>query len=142
MSPLADLETRPVELRSSKNLVVVAAVVALLASFVLMARLVQSPTFVNQVTFVNRTHFDLNVATSGSSTSGVELLDTAQPAQATVVTDVIDQGDTWVFTFTRAGSTVGVLRMSRSSLAAHHWVVVIPSSFETTIYARGQLPPP
>jgi hypothetical protein len=142
MSPLADLQTRPVELRNSRNFVVIAAAVALLAAFALMGRLVQSPGFVSQVTFVNRTHFDLNAAASGGSPGGGVLIDTAQPAQTTVVNDVIDQGDTWTFTFTRAGTTIGVLRMSRSDLAAHHWQVVIPTSFETTLYAHGQLPPP
>jgi hypothetical protein len=91
---------------------------------------------------VNRTHFDLNVAVSGASSGGAVLVDTAQPTQTTVVSDVIDQGDTWTFTFTRAGSIVGVLHMSRSDLAAHHWQVAIPASFETTLYAHGQLPPP
>jgi hypothetical protein len=142
MSPLADLQTRPVELRSSKNLVIIAAAVALLAAFALMGRLVQAPSFVSQVALVNRTHFDLNVAVSGTSSGGAVLLDTAQPALTTVVSDVIDQGDTWTFTFTRAGTTVGVLRMSRSDLAAHHWQVVIPASVETTLYANGQLPLP
>ena len=142
MSPLADLQTRPVELRSSKNFVVIAAAVALLAAFALMGRLIQAPSFVSQVAFVNRTHFDLDVAVSGGSSGGAVLLDTAQPAQTTIVSDVIDQGDTWTFTFTRAGATVGVRRMSRSGLAAHHWLVVIPAAFETTLYAHGQLPPP
>jgi hypothetical protein len=139
---LADLQTRPVELRSSKNLVIIAAAVSLLAAFTLMGRLVQAPSFVSQVAFVNRTHFDLNVAASGGSSGGAVLLDTAQPAQTTVVNDVIDQGDTWTFTFTRAGVSVGVVRVSRSDLAAHHWLVVIPASFETTLYAHGQIPLP
>jgi hypothetical protein len=142
MSPLADLQTRPVELRNSRNFVVIAAAVALLAAFALMGRLVQAPGIVSQVTFVNRTHFDLNAAASGGSPGSAVLLDTAQPAQTTIVNDVIDQGDTWTFTFTRAGTTIGVLRMSRSDLASHHWQVVIPASFETTLYAHGQLPPP
>jgi hypothetical protein len=142
MSPLADLQTRPVELSSSRNLVAIAAAVVLLGAFILMGRLVQSPGFVSQVAIVNRTHFDLNVAASGSSSGGAVLLDTAQPTQTTLVSDVIDQGDSWTFTFTRAGTTIGVIRMSRSDLAAHHWAVVIPASFETTLYAHGQLPPP
>lgn len=141
MSSLAELETRPTELRIPSNVLGVVAVLVLLAVFVLMGRLLQGPSFVSQVVLVNPTHYDFNVALTNGRPDDVILLGVAQPMQTTTVNEVIDQGNTWDFTMSRAGVTTGVLRVSRSTLQAHHWQVVIPASFATTLDVHGQPPP-
>jgi len=142
MSPLSATQLRPASLRRSPNLGAAAALVALAVVLLAAGLLVRAPSFVGQVTFVNRTPFDLNAQVDNGHADDTLLLGVAQPDQVTPVYDVVDQGSTWVFTFSRGGVTAGTLRLTSSQLEAHHWRVEIPASFAVPLQAAGQEPQP
>ena len=140
MSPLSATQIRPPALRRSPQVGAAAAVVVLLLVLLGAGQLVSGPSFVDQVSVVNRTPFDLNVQVGGGHPDDAMLLTVAQPDQTTSVSDVVDQGSTWVFTISRGGVSAGSVRMTRSQLDADHWQVVIPSSFDAPLLANGQQP--
>jgi hypothetical protein len=140
MSPLSATQIRPPALRASPKLGAAAALVVLLLVLLGAGQLVSAPSFVGQVNVVNRTPFDLNVQVSGGHPGDAMLLTVAQPGQTTPVNEVVDQGSTWVFGFSRGGVAAGSVRMTESQLQARHWQVVIPASVAIPLFANGQQP--
>ena len=140
MSPLSATDIRPAAVRRAPNAAATAAVLVLLLVMLGAGRLVQAPHFVGQVNLVNRTPFDLNVQVDNGHPGDSLALGVAQPDQTTAVNQVVDQGDTWVFSYSRGGVTAGTIRMTQSELEARHWQVVIPASADVPLLAAGQQP--
>jgi hypothetical protein len=140
MSPLSATQIRPPDLRRSPKVGATAAVILLLLVLLAAGQLVSAPSFVDQVSVVNRTPFDLNVQVSDAHSGDGMLLTVAQPNQTTPVSDVVDQGSTWLFTFSRGGVAAGSVRVTRSQLESQHWQVVIPASLDARLLANGQQP--
>lgn len=142
MSPVATLETRPAHLRRRTNIAAVVAAAALLLVLVGAGFLVRTPATVDQVVLRNRTSFDLNVDVRSASSPERVLLGVAQPNSSTVVSSIPDEGDTWIFTFSRGGVVAGVERVGRSMLSSHGWQLDIPPSVTDTLTTQAQTPSP
>lgn len=110
--------------------------------FALVAAACSDASFVNTVAFVNPTDYPAHVEVSDASRQRWLGLGIAQRDKETVVEDVIDQGEVWVFRFTYAGEHEEELEMSRSELIDVGWEVVVPQSFEDSLRRLGVKPPP
>src|SRR5437660_1305588 len=83
--------------------------VAAAALFAVVQRLAHTPSKVERVTIVNPTPYDLEVEVSGADRSTGLTLGAVDREQTKTIEAVIDQGDQWVFRFSRGHDAVGDL---------------------------------
>ncbi len=119
-----------------------ATTIASLTILALLAGACSQVSFVDEVTIVNHTDYPANVAVSDASRNAWLGLGFARAEAETVVQDVIDQGEVWVFQFGYAGSHEEELRISRSDLVKADWKVEVPQSFEDSLRELSVEPPP
>ena len=129
------LQTRPAPAGSHRGaeavrLVVIAVLV--LATLFVSLRLVEGPDFVDAVTVVNNTNTELDVDTAGSRTGDWTPAGVALPRTTTQFTDVVDHGTTWWIRVTSGGESF-VFPVTRASLAARGWRVVVPGDAATEL---------
>jgi hypothetical protein len=120
----------------------VAGVLAAAALFAVVQRLAHTPSKVERVTIVNPTPYDLEVEVSGADRSTGLTLGAVDREQTKTIEDVIDQGDQWVFRFSRGHDAVGDLTLSKDQLGRDHWRVPVPSSVAGRLAAAGAAPSP
>jgi hypothetical protein len=113
-----------------------------LSMLALLPTACSSASFVSTITFVNPTDFPAHVEVSDASRQGWLDLTIAQRGEETVVDEVADQGDVWVFRFEYVGRHQEELEMSRAELADAGWKVVVPQSFEDSLRRLDVEPPP
>lgn len=99
-------------------------------------------SFVDEVTFLNETEYPAHVEISDGSQQRWLNLTIAQRDQETIVREVIDQGDIWVFRFDYAGKHEEELEISRAELVRAGWTVEVPLSFGDALEELGVEPPP
>ena len=133
-------EARPLLRHASPVRLVVA--VAIIATLVPMSRLFDEPVVVERVTIRNPTAYDLMVELSGGGNDGWLTLGTAHRNATTVVEQVTDIGDVWVFRLSAQGARGGEVRLTRSQLRSDQWRVLIPDRVDAQLRARGAPPPP
>ncbi|HET7719777.1 MAG TPA: hypothetical protein VFK43_07410 [Acidimicrobiales bacterium] len=122
----------------------VAAVVVGLAAAVGLTSLVglsSGPKTVARITFENPTAYALDVEVS-SGAGGWTSAGSVRQKSTAQVSEVIDQGDVWVFRFDSQGATGGELRLSRTELEAAGWRVSIPAEVGARLAAAGAPPTP
>ena len=120
--------------------VIVAAFVAVVA-LPLVGRSLQGPSFVDELTVVNRSPFDLHVVVRGEE-GGALGLGTVRRDGSTTFTSVLDQGDTWSFTFTAGGEDGGTLEVARAALEDEDWVMTVPAPVGRQLERAGLPPSP
>jgi hypothetical protein len=94
--------------------------------------IVREPTRVRHLDIVNRGDAAIGVTVHSVDDPGVQLLGTIEPASTHSLRDVLDQGSTWVFSFSYAGAGLGSARVTRDALARDNWRLVIPDA----VFAR------
>jgi hypothetical protein len=123
----------------------VAVVIVVLAAAVGLTSLVgqsSRPKTVARITFENPTPYALDIEV-GSGTAGAWTSAGSVRQQSTAdVSEVIDQGDVWVFRFDSQGESGGELRLSRTELEAAGWRVSIPAEVGTRLANSGAPPSP
>ena len=100
--------------RSFPNPLPVLAIALLVAAIAGAGLLVRSPTFVHHVDIDNPGAVDVNVAVQPADGSGRLLLGTVPAGGSLSVQDVVDQGSTWVFSFTYGERDGGTARVTRA----------------------------
>jgi hypothetical protein len=102
------------------------------------------PATVHRVSIDNETSYALNVEVTGANHDGWTGLATAERERTTDVSDVVDQGKTWIFRVDSQGVDGGEITVSRDDLVRAGWKVVIPASVGTRLAAGGApaTPPP
>lgn len=143
MSPLAPLgarESKPVgsvlrRVRPAHLLMVVAMIVVL----VVVARFVDQPSFVDRISFENPTAYDLSVEVTNGR-GGVIAVGTARRNETTILYEVFDVGDDWVFRFGAQGAEGGELSATRSRLIRDDWKVRIPVRVGDQLRTAGAPP--
>jgi hypothetical protein len=100
--------------------------------------IVDEPARVRHVAIVNRGDTPITVAVSSSADDGVQLLGTVDPASTHTVHDLVDQGSSWVFSFSSAGVDVGSIRVSRAALARQDWHLVVPAAVFDQLSRTGR----
>lgn len=123
----------------------VAAVVAGLAAVVGITYLVglsAGPDTVPRITFENPTGYALDIEVSSGPGDGWTSAGSVRQRSTGEVTEVVDQGDTWLFRFDSQGATGGELGLSRTELEASGWRVAIPDDVGARLAAAGAPPTP
>ena len=113
-------------------LAVVIGMVALLTAAAL-----RGPKFVSSVTIDNPSPYVMTVDVAPANSSEWTELSAIAPNTTTAVSQVIDQGRTWVFRVASAGADGGVFSVSRTDLAGAGWKVTIPPSIVAHLRAQN-----
>jgi hypothetical protein len=112
-----------------------AVVIALVA--VLAAGAMRGPKFVSDVTIDNPSPYVVSVDVAPANSSEWTQLTAISPDTTTSVSQVVDQGGTWVFRVSSAGADGGVFTVSRADLAQSGWKVAIPASIIARLRAEN-----
>lgn len=113
--------------------------VAIIVVLVVVARFVDQPSFVDRISFENPTAYDLSVEVTNGR-GGVIAVGTARRNETTILYEVFDVGDNWVFRFGAQGEQGGELRASRSRLTKDDWKVRIPLRVGDQLRTAGAPP--
>jgi hypothetical protein len=119
-------------------LIALIVVGALLCALMIYA--VRAPKLVSRVSVDNPSAIDVNVSVRPSADGAQLLLATVPPGGQADNRDVLDQGDTWVFSFSSGGVEGGTLRVSRAKLASDDWRVEIPGSVVDRLKTKPFVP--
>jgi hypothetical protein len=114
------------------GLAVAIGLVALLAATAL-----RGPKFVSSVTVDNPSPYVVSVDVAPANSSEWTQLTAISPTTTTTVSQIVDQGGTWVFRVASAGADGGVFTVSRADLARAGWKVTIPSSIIARLRAEN-----
>ena len=130
--------------RRHLGLAVAAAVVGLAAAVGLtsLVGLSSGPKTVGRITFENPTVYALDIEVSSGAASGWTSAGSVRQKSTAEVTEIIDQGEVWVFRFDSQGASGGELRLSRTELEASGWRVSIPAEVGARLAAAGAPPTP
>jgi len=123
----------------------VAGVVLAVAVAVALTSLVGlsgGPSTVPRLTFENPTAYAIDIEVSAGPSSGWTSAGSVRQRSTADVTEVIDQGDVWLFRFDSQGETGGELRLTRSELEASGWRIVIPAEVGARLAEAGAPPTP
>lgn len=134
----------PTRTRRHLGIAVAAVVVGLAVAFGLtfLVGLSSGPKTVSRITFENPTAYALDIEVSSGAAGGWTSAGSVRQKSTAEVTEVIDQGDTWVFRFDSQGASGGELRLSRSELEASGWRVSVPVQVGTRLAGAGAPPTP
>jgi hypothetical protein len=125
--PTMQAPPAPTRKRTVDTFAVVLAVVVA-AAFLGAARLTRGPDFVDHVRVTNPSGSLVDVEVTGAHRDGWLPITIARAHATTRTEDVVDQGDRWIFRFSRAGRNAGDVVKSRADLERAHWTVVVPSA--------------
>ena len=142
--PRPVLEPRPlVHSRPEARRGVGAAAFALLAvlAFVALAAAMRGPGFVDEVTVVNESPFDVHVEVRAPD-GPVLGLGTVPRGRELPFTSVLDQGDTWSFSFSSGGEDGGRVDVARRDLEQDGWRLTIPATTMSRLERAGLAPAP
>jgi hypothetical protein len=128
---------RPLKPRvSAQAIVVVAAATVLFAVLIgALAWALRSPTFVPRVEVVNETPYNVNVDISGER--GRIGLGTVTTGSSLEFSEVLDEGDTWIFEFSYGGVDAGELSVERAVLEEQDWTVEVPAEVGDQLESEG-----
>lgn len=113
---------------------------SLLVSILILLGACDNVSYVERVVLVNPTEYDVLVdvrSADGKSWLGLGI---AKRDSETLVQEVIDQGETWVFRFSYVGEHLGQDRISRSDLVRNRWRYEIPERVGETLKEKGYAP--
>ncbi len=125
--------------------VAVAVIVVGLAVVVGLTSLVglsSGPQTIPRITFENPTVYALDIEVSPGTAGGWTSAGSVRQKSTAEVTEVIDQGDVWLFRFDSQGASGGELRRSRTELEASGWRVSIPAEVGARLADAGAPPTP
>lgn len=125
--------------------VAVATVLVGLAAAIGLTSLVglsSGPETVARITFENPTAYALDIEVSSGAAGGWTSAGSVRQRSTADVSEVIDQGDLWVFRFDSQGESGGELQLSRTALEASGWRVSIPDEVGARLALAGAPPTP
>lgn len=113
------------------------------AAMLLVARpVVDQPRFVGRISFDNPTAYDLTIDVSGPDGQGWMAVADARRNAVTLVEEVYDIGDVWVFRISGQGRDAGEVRITRARLEGDGWRVSVPAVVGDELRHQGAPPPP
>lgn len=130
--------------RRSLGLSVVAALLGLAAvvGITYLVGLSAGPHTVPLIVFENPTSYALDIEVSSGPGHGWTSAGSVRQRSTGEVSEVIDQGDVWLFRFDSQGASGGELRLSRTELQASGWRVTIPDEVGARLAGAGAPPTP
>lgn len=100
--------------------------------------LLRGPTVVPRVSIVNGSELDNLVEVSGrDGGGGWTSVTTVDRRSSSQVSDVIDQGELWIFRFRAQGRTGGEIRLARGDLRGAGWSLEIPPEVVDRLRTSG-----
>ena len=117
-----------------------AGVAVLVVAFTVVTDVVTGPATVDRLTVVNPTPYTLTVEVAGADQGGWLPITTVAKQSRSVVREVSDQGDTWVFRVRGQGADGGTFARAHTDLAASDWTVEIPAEVTQRLRAAGAPP--
>lgn len=117
-------------------------VVAVGACVLLGGAACSSVSFVDEVAVVNDTEYSANIDVTSETRDGWLLLTSVEPHSTTIVKEIIDQGETWIFRFDYIGKYEQEVDFSRRELERSNWTIDVPQSFEQRLRDLNFSPPP
>jgi hypothetical protein len=116
---------------------VVAGVVAAIIVLVTAVILLGAPDRVHRLTIANHSDYAVEVSVTSGGHHGWLVLSGVPKGATREYHDVLDQGDTWVFSFRAQGRDGGELSVSRADLATRNWTMEIPATVIDRLRAGG-----
>jgi hypothetical protein len=124
------------------GVVAVAVGLAVVVGLTYLIGLSSGPGTVSRITFENPTNYALDIEVSSGPGSGWTSAGSVRQKSTAEVTEVIDQGDVWLFRFDSQGASGGELQLSRTELEASGWRVSIPAEVGNRLAGAGAPPTP
>ena len=134
--------TAPVHRRLGIAVAVVILGVAAAIGLTSLVGLSSGPETVARITFENPTVYALDIEVSSGTAGGWTSAGSVRQKSTAEVSEVIDQGDDWVFRFDSQGKSGGELRLSRTELEASGWRVSVPVEVGDRLSDAGAPPSP
>ena len=134
--------TTPVHRRLGIAVVAVVLGLAVAIGLTFLVGLSSGPKTVARITFENPTAYALDIEVSSGREGGWTSAGSVRQKSTAEVSEVIDQGEVWVFRFDSQGHSGGELRLSRSELEASGWRVSIPDEVSARLTRAGAPPNP
>jgi hypothetical protein len=126
---------------SRRSVLAAIALVAGISAFIGLGTIaLRSPAVVDEVRIVNDTSYDIHVGVSGSDGRSLGLGNVPLKDLLTV-RSVLDQGDTWIFTFSYAGEQAAEVSLTSDELERAGWTIAVPAEAEDRLETAGFLPP-
>jgi hypothetical protein len=116
--------------------------VAGVSTTILVLGACSSVSFVDELSIINNTEYSANVEVTDGDREGWLRLNSLEPNSTTVIEDVIDQGEIWIFRFDYLGRYQVEMEVPSSELAQNDWSIEVPQSFEQDLRDMGLPPPP
>jgi hypothetical protein len=113
-----------------------------MSTIILVLGACSSVSFVDELSIINDTEYSANVEVTDEGRDGWLALNNVESQSMTVVEDVIDQGEVWVFRFDYLGRYQVEVEVSGRELAQSDWSIEVPQSFEQGLRDMGVPPPP
>jgi hypothetical protein len=116
--------------------------VAGVSMIILVLGACSSVSFVDELSIINDTEYSANVEVTDGDRDGWLRLESLEPNSTTVIEDVIDQGEVWIFRFDYLGRHQVEIEVPARELAQNDWSIEVPESFEQDLRDMGVPPPP
>ena len=140
MAPLTAARSEPRVPRTRMRSIPWELVVALLAALLVTGPLVRGPHFVDRLTIENPLPYEVSIDVTSAKHDGWMGVAIVPANKTDVVSDVVDQGRTWVFRVESHGVAGGEFRIERSLLDRARWRIAIPADVGTRLRDAGALP--
>jgi hypothetical protein len=115
----------------------VAIVIAISAVIAVGLLLLNEPARVDTITFSNASNYDVGIDVSSGDQRSWLPVAVVDVGTTRAYSDVLDQGDTWVFRFRAQGVDGGEVTIARDELAASGWKVAVPNDVIERLQAAG-----
>lgn len=120
------VEIRPQHSVTRPALAVAATVAAAIVIWLVLG-LIGSPSMIPRVTVSNPSSGDLEIDVAPVRGGATLDLGHVAPRSSRTIQDVLDQGDTWVFTVSSARARLGTFPVDRDELADNDWTITLPA---------------
>jgi hypothetical protein len=95
------------------------------------------PRHVDHITIRNGSPYSLTVSVADRGRDGYLALGVVPRDGEQTFTEVLDQGDLWVFRFTYGGREAAELPVTRAALLHNRWTVEVPEEVSSTLAGLG-----
>ena len=127
----------PTGLRRYFSFPIIAIIVVVAVLMAASLDLLDEPNHISRVTIANPSEYALDVAVTSGGRHGWLALSGVPVGATRDFHDVLDQGNTWVFSFRAQGRDGGEMSMTRADLDASGWNITVPGQVLDRLRAAG-----
>ena len=127
----------PTGLRRYFSFPIIAIIVVVAVLMAASLEWLDEPNHVSRVTIANPSEYALDVAVTSGGRHGWLALSGVPVGATRDFHDVLDQGNTWVFSFRAQGRDGGETSMTRADLEASGWNITVPGQVLDRLRAAG-----